>query len=824
MFWPFTSVQREVHLAKVINAPPNKVLALLQDPNVLLSLSPLIVSVTPDSTEVSNSTYTVTEKISVGGIFNLHTQFKCQLYMIEDGVDIGVIGDMGTKLTIQYRVQSTSDGACEVTDTGVVESLSLMSPFILKTFRAAHSSALEALAVKAENRSNILLRSSSTPFFGGLSASLAFAGLIVAILIRFWPTSLSSVSSLLVLLAALFSFLCWQSKDPYGLFHLSLNKLPGEATDSSPKTEWLNMGYWKNTNIFPAACEGLCLKLLSAAQCQQGDHVLDVGHGTGESLVVLLSRPNIRPISVTGITSLPAHHYRSRKRVDKLIASLPTPTPEVNLFLGDAIFRSSQAGHPLNPSMPRKFNRILALDCAYHFNTRQDFLQQAYCKLATHGARIALADICFDAASFDSRLLSLVFRLMPRHNMVSKTHYVTQMKDIGYVDVELEDITDDVFPGFAKFLRTQGLGWALFATIIEWWHMKAGARFVIAVYIRGYEGRSDPKPHIVYRIEIQAHVRSWQMWRRYSEFYDLHIELTKAVGCPPPASLPPKHKFSFIRSHTDTKLLDERRLGLESYLRAILSAKEDQWRESFPFREFLGIPVSRQGVGPPTQFSAATWLDEHIELQTRIRTIRADINKRDALSDRGDVGGSHKANVAAKAKLAGLSTRMLTLEKGLEGLGLSGMSEGELQRRNDMIARLRDDHEKLMRMVTVARQNSRSSAGALNAPVPESDREALLSTNAAKPVTRVFGAQPKETEETRPLDDHGIFALRQVHMDEQDQQLAELSAVLRRQKQLGIAIGHEIGSQIELLDDLSNEVDRVGGKLTATNRQLNRLG
>ncbi|KAJ4486217.1 hypothetical protein J3R30DRAFT_1471827 [Lentinula aciculospora] len=33
--------------------------------------------------------------------------------------------------------------------------------------------------------------------------------------------------------------------DPYGLFHLSLNKRPGEEQHGPPKTEWLNMGYWK---------------------------------------------------------------------------------------------------------------------------------------------------------------------------------------------------------------------------------------------------------------------------------------------------------------------------------------------------------------------------------------------------------------------------------------------------------------------------------------------------------------------------------------------------------------------------------------------------
>jgi hypothetical protein len=34
-------------------------------------------------------------------------------------------------------------------------------------------------------------------------------------------------------------------KDPYSLFHLSLNKMPGENPESDPHTEWLNVGYWK---------------------------------------------------------------------------------------------------------------------------------------------------------------------------------------------------------------------------------------------------------------------------------------------------------------------------------------------------------------------------------------------------------------------------------------------------------------------------------------------------------------------------------------------------------------------------------------------------
>jgi regulator of vacuolar morphogenesis len=361
-----------------------------------------------------------------------------------------------------------------------------------------------------------------------------------------------------------------------------------------------------------------------------------------------------------------------------------------------------------------------------------------------------------------------------------------------------------------------------------------------AVYVKGHEERSQPKPHTVYRIEIEASVRSWSMWRRYSEFVELHTELTKSTSSPPPASLPPKHTFSMLSLRPlhdrDAGLLEERRAGLEIYLRAIVSAKEDKWRESFAFREFLGVPVGKQGTMQGGRmgagaFSSSSWLDEHLELQTRIRDVRADINKRDALSDRGDIAASHTSNVQAKKKLAEILGRVRTLTQGLQELAMGGMTEGELQRRTDMVARLQDDCEKLGKMVTIARHTSRAGASSAVSSsktlAPESDRAALLGTTSfSKPIARVFGqaAQPKETEVTRPLDSQGLFQLQKQQMDQQDSQVAQLSTILQRQKHLGEAIGAELASQIELLDDLSNNVDTVGGKLTTAKRQMNRLG
>ncbi|KAJ7110151.1 syntaxin [Mycena epipterygia] len=348
-----------------------------------------------------------------------------------------------------------------------------------------------------------------------------------------------------------------------------------------------------------------------------------------------------------------------------------------------------------------------------------------------------------------------------------------------------------------------------------------------SVFIPRYEERSTPSAHTVYEVRVKANVRDWSMWRRYSEFDDLHSELTKAAGDPPPAPLPPKHSLSIFRSHSDPKLLEERRTGLEIYLRAILSAKDDKWRETFAFRQFLGVPIGKQGEFPQSgQFTLASWLDEHIDLQARIRDVRADINKRDALSDRGDTNGSHTSNVAAKKKLAGVISRLGKLATGLQELAMGGMSEGELQRRTDGVARLRDDCEKLGKMVTVARYSSAAAGGsAARNPAPDTDREALMGGGALKPSGRVFGAAAKarETEETRPLDDHGLLMLQEAKMQQQDVEVSQLTSVLQRQRHLGEAISNELALQIELLDDLANRVDETQGKIASTTREMGRL-
>ncbi|KAJ3500401.1 hypothetical protein NLJ89_g9811 [Agrocybe chaxingu] len=299
-------------------------------------------------------------------------------------------------------------------------------------------------------------------------------------------------------LCILLGFTMWSRarfQDPYGLFHLTLNKSPSGDPDAPPSTEWLNMGYWKVSaagsylqKVFDLRIQdarnlpeaSLALKLTTAAHLKEGGSVLDVGHGTGESLLLLLSELSLpRPSRLAGITSLAVHHQRSLERVQKLQSTCQAPT-KVDLHHGDAVYDGSTVNHPLSPSAAGAFDSILALDCAYHLHTRRRFLEQSFAKLAPRGT-IALADVCFSSAALVTRwtkIVTSVLRMMPPSNLISDEEYVAQMKEIGFIDVTLEDITPDVFPGFIAFLKGRGWGWWIFGMVMQC-YAGAGAKFVI---------------------------------------------------------------------------------------------------------------------------------------------------------------------------------------------------------------------------------------------------------------------------------------------------------------------------------------------------------
>jgi hypothetical protein len=61
-----------------------------------------------------------------------------------------------------------------------------------------------------------------------------------------WSSQISKEKAIgICLLTITLTYMRMQAADPYGTFHYKLNWVPGQSPTERPKTEWLNLGYWK---------------------------------------------------------------------------------------------------------------------------------------------------------------------------------------------------------------------------------------------------------------------------------------------------------------------------------------------------------------------------------------------------------------------------------------------------------------------------------------------------------------------------------------------------------------------------------------------------
>lgn len=247
-------------------------------------------------------------------------------------------------------------------------------------------------------------------------------------------------------------------------------------------------------------------------------------------------------------------------------------------------------------------------------------------------------------------------------------------------------------------------------------------------------------------------------------------------------------------------MIEDRRTGLEDYLRHILSHKDRIWRSSHAFLDFLAAPplppstsspsartttAMTSSLPPaPTSFTSPLFLAEHATLLTLSRSIRSHLSKRDALLSSGNTSGGHTSGIQAKKELAVLLMRVGGLARGLEEISKKeSVGEGEMRRRSEMVGRLQDDCLSLGKLsATAVRRDIGEERGGRDEEAPSKQRSALLggSAGGGMPTVRTFGAAPKgeETEETRPLDGGGLMHLQQTKINDQDSMLKQLSVSL----------------------------------------------
>lgn len=270
-------------------------------------------------------------------------------------------------------------------------------------------------------------------------------------------------------------------------------------------------------------------------------------------------------------------------------------------------------------------------------------------------------------------------------------------------------------------------------------------------------------------------------------------------------------------------------------MRAIVGSKNAIWFHSDHFQEFIKPPtgsLSNQVLQSHKEWTSQTWLAAHSNLVSLSKTLQALLSRRDFLiSSPATSAQAHGVNAEVKKGLVDLVRQIGDLKKGLEELERRGMVQGEIGRRRDMIGKLEDEVDTVGVLIRSGPKIGVGSRRTGEDLAPSGDKNTLFasaSRPSAVPSGRVLGlgggGKPVETKETRALDNQGLMQLQQGYMDNQDQRLEELTASLRRQRDLGNMIGEELAIQEDTMRDLERGIERVENGLGGAGKIMKRLG